>query len=98
MTLINLIQNILNEQSDRFRPIPVDIKISNGNILLRSFHIHDFDPSNNIIKGLTSQEEYAHAREGREPVYCFLKVDEIKELICADLDMEFSTGLRIARV
>jgi hypothetical protein len=98
MTLINLIRNILNEQGKKFRPIPVDIKISNGNILLRAFHIYDFDPNTNIVKGLTSQEEYAYAREEREPVYCFLKADEIKELICADLDLEFSTELSFAKV
>lgn len=98
MRLSDNLQQIIIEQTKRNRIIPVDIKIANGNILLRSFRIYDFDAENNLLKGLTLQEEYSYAREGRDPIYCFLKIDDIKELICADLDLEFSAELSFAKV
>jgi hypothetical protein len=96
MKLINVIETVLKDQSNGSRKVDVDVKISNGNILLRSFHIYDIDLRNRLLKGLTSQEEYAHAREGREPVYCYLKLDEIKELIVPELDLEYSAELAMA--
>lgn len=98
MKLPGLIENILKEQDNRFSPIPVDITISNGNILLRSFYIYSFDLENKLIQGLTQQEKYGYTREGRDPVYCFLKLDEVKELICPDLDLEYSARMRPAKV
>lgn len=92
MRLIELIQTVLKEQSQYFRRIPVDVVISNGNILLRAFHIYDLDVEKNLVKGLTQQEEYAHAREEREPVYCFLKLNEVKEFSCPDLDLEYTSS------
>lgn len=98
MKLLQLIESILKEQDNLFRPIPVDVTISNGNILLRSFYIYDLDPENKLIQGLTQQEKYAHTREGRDPVYCFLKLDEVKVLTCPDLDLEYSVLMSPAKV
>lgn len=98
MKLPELVEIVLQEQNNRFRPIPLDITIINGNILLRSFHVLEFDPSSQLIKGLTQQEEYSHAREGREPVYCYLKINEIKEIKCQDLGIEYSLEMKMARV
>jgi len=96
MRLIQLIQNILKEQSDRFHKMAVDIKIINGNILLRAFRIYDVDWKTGILKGLTFQEEYAYARENRDPVYCILKLDEIKELSAPELGLEYSVDGKMA--
>jgi hypothetical protein len=98
MKLIGLIETVLKEQSNHFKPIAVDITMSNGNILLRSFHIYDLDLRLELIKGLTQQEEYAHSREGREPVYCYLKLEEIKGFACPDLGLEYAVGRSLARV
>jgi hypothetical protein len=91
MKLTNLIETVLVEQGSYFKPIPVDITIANGNILLRSFHIVSLDLEKNLIKGLTQQEEYSYNREGRKPVYCFLKLEDIKEISCPDLEIEYSS-------
>lgn len=97
MNLGEIIEIVLKEQSNHYRPIPVDITILNGNILLRSFHIYDLNLSKNSVKGLTQQEEYAHAREDRDPVYCYLKLDEIKELSCPDLGLEYFSEMSLVR-
>lgn len=68
------------------RKVPVDILLANGNILLRSFHILSFDETKGEIKGLTMQEEYFHLKENRPPVYCRIKVDEIKEISMAECE------------
>ncbi|HXA02883.1 MAG TPA: hypothetical protein VNW99_12890, partial [Cytophagaceae bacterium] len=78
----SIVNQILVQQEEINHKLLVDIKLFNGNILLRSFHIIDLDSTKGIIKGLTAQEEYAHAREGKEPEYCVLGVSEIKELNC----------------
>jgi hypothetical protein len=91
MKLTHLIETVLVEQSNHFKPIAVDITIANGNILLRSFHLVSLDRENNVIKGLTQQEEYSYSREGRKPVYCFLKLEDIKRFSCVDLGLEYST-------
>lgn len=91
MRLIQLIETVLKEQNNRFQKIATDIKITNGNILLRAFRIYDIDWNEGILKGLTFQEEYAHARENRDPVFCFLKLNEIKEFIVPELGLEYST-------
>jgi hypothetical protein len=98
MKLQQLVEIVLEEQSNRFRPIPVDITISNGNILLRSFHIKEFDSTSKTLIGLTQQEEYAYIREGRDPVYCYLKINDIKEIVCLDLGIEAYRGVEMARV
>jgi len=89
MKLIKLVEIILKEQKNSFKPIPVDITIENGNIILRSFRIYKIDRESNTIKGLTFQEEYIHPRENREPEYCILSFKEIKELNCCELDINF---------
>jgi hypothetical protein len=85
-----ILQLVLKEQNESFRRIPLDIQITNGNILLRSFRLYEVDWNTGIIKGLTFQEEYAHARENREPVFCYLRLDEIKELSAPELGLEYS--------
>lgn len=89
MELINHIETILKEQKHSFKPIPVDIIIKNGNVLLRSFQILELDKKHQVVKGLTFQEAYVHARESREPEYCILSLAEIKELSCWQLDIRF---------
>ncbi|MBX9851422.1 MAG: hypothetical protein K2X86_06640 [Cytophagaceae bacterium] len=91
MKILDIIQQIIKEQENSFQPIPVDIRIFNGNILLRSFRIYEVDFAQNTLIGLTLQEEYAHARENREPIDCILKISEIKELICPELDLYYSS-------
>jgi hypothetical protein len=90
MDLTKMIELIIKEQHRRFPSIiPVDVKISNGNIILRSFHIHRHDEFNKVIEGITFQEEYIHTREERAPIYCTLKLSDIKELYCEELDFHF---------
>jgi hypothetical protein len=90
MELIHIIQLILSEQISSLRPIPVDIKITNGNIMTRSFHIIEFDSHKNIIRGLTLREEYAYTKEERDPVFGYFSVNEIKELYCEYLNLHYS--------
>jgi hypothetical protein len=89
MELIKMIETIL-EQKNSFRPILVDIKIANGNILLRSFHITELDKNNNSFIGMTYQESYVHSREDRDPILSHFYLNEIKELFCSELNIHFS--------
>jgi hypothetical protein len=94
----SIVNQILAQQEEASHKILVDIRLFNGNILLRSFHIVGLDPSNEVIKGLTAQEEYSHAREGREPQYCILKFSDIQELTCQELDLEYHAGALVYRL
>ena len=87
-----IVNQILAQQEETGHKILVDIRLFNGNILLRSFHILGLDPGTEIITGITAQEEYAHAKEGRDPQYCVLEFSEIKELSCPELDLEYQAG------
>jgi hypothetical protein len=90
MELKKVIEAVLREQERLISgSIPVDIKIANGNILLRSFHIQELDKKNNYIKGITLQEQYIHIREERPPIYCIFQIHEIKELYCSELDLHY---------
>ncbi|MFL5729875.1 MAG: hypothetical protein ACJ75J_10350 [Cytophagaceae bacterium] len=88
-----IVNQILAQQEDINHKLLVDIRLFNGNILLRSFHITDLDPHGERIYGLTAQEEYSHAREGREPEYCILRFSEIKELNCPELELQYHAGV-----
>jgi hypothetical protein len=88
----SIVSQILAQQEETSHKILVDIRLFNGNILLRSFHIVGLDEKKQIIKGLTAQEEYSHVREGREPQYCCFKFSEIQELACPELDLEYHAG------
>jgi hypothetical protein len=91
------INQILSLEQKGKSKVPVDLKLVNGNILLRSFHILEFDESKMIIKGLTQQEEYSYPREGRVPQYCYLMISEIKEIYCTDLELvEHSSGEKVS--
>lgn len=85
MSLITDIKFLLKEQEIRNVKIPADLVLTNGNILLRAFHILQLDSKNSVITGLTQQEEYSYLRENRKPVYCQFKINDIKELICYEL-------------
>lgn len=78
-TIETTIRKTIDLQKDR-NLIPVDIILTNGNILLKGFHILEFDDRSGKIKGLTMLEEYAHSREGREPVFCQFDLQDIKEI------------------
>jgi hypothetical protein len=90
MESINYIREIVAEQERTKRKVPVDIRMVNGNILLRSFHILEFDERENLVKGLTQQEEYSYPREGRSPEYCYLFIHEIKEITDGDIELQRS--------
>lgn len=89
----SIVNQILVQQEEIKHKLLVDIRLFNGNILLRSFHIVKMNSARGIIKGLTAEEEYAHAREGREPQYCVLKFSEIKELNCPELELQYHAGV-----
>ena len=88
MNSATYIKNVLTLIEKGKSKVPVDLKLTNGNILLRSFHILELDEEKMILKGLTQQEEYCHVREGRDPEYCFLNLSEVKEIYCLDLELE----------
>jgi len=72
--------DIIRKQKRKRHHIALDINLFNGNILLKSFRLYEFDRSKNIIKGMTMHEEYAYLREGREPIFAYFNLKEIKEL------------------
>ena len=71
---------ILKKQKTKRHHIALDINLYNGNILLKSFRLYDFDKSKDVIKGMTMHEEYAYLREGREPIFAYFNLNEIKQL------------------
>ncbi len=70
---------------------PVDITLTNGNILLRAFRILSFKDTK--IQGITWKEEYSAPREQREEVYSYFELDEIATLNCFDLGIEYDWEL-----
>ena len=87
------IEWIIKEQHNKVTVImgkqyyPVDIVLTNGNILLRAFRIIDLE--GNKLTGITWKEEYSAPRERREPVYSYFDLDEIANLRCEELGIEF---------
>ncbi|HVD96765.1 MAG TPA: hypothetical protein VNB90_01090 [Cytophagaceae bacterium] len=79
--LESTLRNILDSQKDSSFKVPVDIVLNNGNILLKEFHILEFDDRIGKIKGLTRLEEYSHIREGRDPVFCQFALNDIKDIL-----------------
>ena len=71
---------VIKKQETKMHHIALDITLQNGNILLKSFRLFEFDTKTNQIKGMTMQEEYTYIREEREPVYAYFNMEEIKEL------------------
>jgi len=90
MQLIDVLKEVLLKQGNSFKKQEIDIRLFNGNILLRSFHLYEVDLRSSVIKGLTAQEEYSSAREGRKPVFGIFKFEEIKEIICSELELEYN--------
>ena len=72
--------DVVKKQKTKRHHIPLDINLLNGNILLKSFRLYDFDKSTGVIKGMTMQEEYAYLREDREPIFAYFNLSEIKNL------------------
>lgn len=79
-TFESTLKQIVDTQKSASNKIPVDIILTNGNILLKGFRIVEFDDTMGKIKGLTMLEEYSHAREGREPVFCQFALNDIKDI------------------
>lgn len=71
---------ILKKQEAKLHHIALDILLHNGNILLKSFRLYDFDEATDTIKGMTMHEEYAYLREYRDPVFAYFNLNEIKQL------------------
>lgn len=71
---------IVKKQKTKRHHIALDINLHNGNILLKSFRLYDFDKSADIVKGMTMHEEYAYLREDREPIFAYFNISEIKQL------------------
>jgi hypothetical protein len=96
MNSATYIKQVLSLGQKGKNKIPVDLRLVNGNILLRSFHLLELDENKMMIKGLTQQEEYSYPREGREPQYCFFHINEIKEIYCTELELEHSSGEKVS--
>jgi hypothetical protein len=96
MNSATYINQVLSLEQKVKSKIPVDLKLVNGNILLRSFHVLEFDESKMMIKGLTQQEEYSYPREGRSPAFCYFNINEIKELYCTELELEHSSAEKVS--
>ena len=92
--LRKILERIIEEQNGRHVfligsfTIPVDIWLTNGNILLRSFRIIEL--KKNRLKGITRFEEYSAPRENRTSRYSYFELDEIETLECFDLDIRYS--------
>ncbi|GEM_PF-1589944 len=84
----SLVERILSLQKLKKRNISVDIILKNGNLLIRSFQLIRFDNKKNELEGMTRLEVYSSVREKREPVICRLKLNEIKQLICDEPDLQ----------
>lgn len=72
--------DIIKKQETKMHHIALDITLQNGNILLKSFRLFEFDVKTNQIKGMTMQEEYTYIREEREPIYAYFSLRDIKQL------------------
>lgn len=72
--------DIIKKQETKMHHIALDITLINGNILLKSFRLFEFDRQSGTLKGMTMQEEYAYIREEREPVYAHFNLAEVKQL------------------
>ncbi len=100
--LKRIIEIILEEQSDKQAllvgsiTIPVDIWLTNGNILLRSFRLIEL--KENRLKGITRYEEYSAPRENRKPRYSYFDLNDIEALECFDLDLKYSKSDVVSRI
>ncbi|ABG61046.1 hypothetical protein [Cytophaga hutchinsonii] len=81
--------DIVKKQETKMHHIALDITLLNGNILLKSFRLFEFDIHSNELKGMTMQEEYSYIREEREPVYAHFNLEEVKELETATANYLF---------
>lgn len=88
MENFNAVERLISFQELQNRNVPVDIILKNGNILIRSFQLFRLDVKRKFIEGFTRLESYSSLRENREPVICKLKLSEIREFMCSELDLE----------
>lgn len=91
MENIRIIERILSLQKKRKRRVPVDIILKNGNLMIRSFQLIRFDLPNRELEGMTRLEAYSSLREQRDPVICRLNLDEIKQLILSEEDLQLAS-------
>ncbi len=94
------IEKIVKEQHNRVTIFtgklyyPVDISLTNGNILLRAFRILNLEDTK--ITGITWKEEYSAPRESRDPVYSYFDLEEIATLQCEDLGIRYERETSIS--
>lgn len=86
------ILHVLKKQKAKKKHIPVDLVMINGNILLSQFRLYEYNRKNKQLKGLTHREEYSYLREEREPVFCYLYLNEVSNLYCPDLGINYPVG------
>lgn len=91
MENIRMIERILSLQKKRKRRVPVDIILKNGNLMIRSFQLIRFDLPNRELEGMTRLEAYSSLREQRDPVICRLNLNEIKQLILSEEDLQLAS-------
>ena len=84
-TFEKTLKEIIDSNKNNNLQIPVDIVLNNGNILLKGFRVLEFDDTLGKIKGLTMLEEYSYPRENREPVFCQISLNDIKDLHQSEL-------------
>lgn len=87
------IERIVREQHNKVTVMgqqyfPVDLILTNGNILLRAFRILDLEGDK--IIGITWKEEYSAPRERRNPVYSYFNLEDIASLRCEELGIDYA--------
>lgn len=92
MSVKDDVKFFVEKQKSMKSNLSVDVVLKNGNIVLRAFQIIQYNEKSDTLKGLTQQEAYSFLRENRAPVYCQLKLSEIKELECKEFQMSISSN------
>ena len=93
MSVKDDVKFFVEKQKSMKNALSVDVVLKNGNIVLRAFQIIQYNEKLNTLKGLTQQEAYSFLRENRGPVYCQLKLSEIKEIECKEFELTISSNL-----
>jgi hypothetical protein len=95
--ILSGVERIIREQQKKKSLLPgifyfpVELWLSNGNIMLKCFHVVALEQG--IIKGITKTEDYSAPRENRAPVYCFFSPEEIAGLRCQELGIEVRSSV-----
>ncbi|WP_299249755.1 hypothetical protein [uncultured Cytophaga sp.] len=88
-TLKREIKDILKKQKHKKQQTVVDVLLYNGNLMLKSFRIYEYNVSTCLIKGMTMHEEYAYLRENRKPIFAYFHLDEINTIEITNSDYLF---------